>query len=195
MSAVKDSNTGKQTAKILILGLDNCGKTSILLSLRDKVNLLNYYSLKPTPGVDIVTIDKGDVRFYIWECGGQKQYRDEYLQNIEKYIQASKKLIYVIDVQDTDRYETALKYFSDLINLISTDDLKQLQVSIFLHKFDPGLEKDPKFSYKTISSRLLTKINAILPPDVNYYIFKTTIYTIFEKKLLESVSDEIFSIL
>ncbi|MHA1265984.1 MAG: ADP-ribosylation factor-like protein [Candidatus Helarchaeota archaeon] len=188
-------NMEKKIAKIVIMGLENSGKTSILLSLQQKVNLLTYYSLKPTPGVDIVTIDKNDIRFVIWECGGQEQYRKEYLQNLEKYVQQSKKFIYVIDVQDIDRYEAALKYFSDIIRLMKKEDIKNMQLSIFLHKFDPGLEKDPRFSYKKISTRLINKISNIIPPDINYYIFKTTIYTVFEKKLLESVSDEIFTIL
>ncbi|MHA1265987.1 MAG: hypothetical protein ACTSRS_12215 [Candidatus Helarchaeota archaeon] len=97
--------------------------------------------------------------------------------------------------KDIDRYEAALKYFSDIIRLMKKEDMKNLQLSIFLHKFDPGLEKDPNFSYKKISTRLISKINDIIPPDINYYIFKTTIYTVVEKKLLESVSDEIFTIL
>ena len=47
----------KNVAKILIMGLDNSGKTSILLSLQKKVNLLTYYSLKPTKGINIVKRD------------------------------------------------------------------------------------------------------------------------------------------
>ena len=115
------------------MGLDNSGKTSILLSLQKKVNLLSYYSLKPTPGVNIVTIEKQDTRFHIWELGGQQQYRDEYLQNLEKYIQEANKFIYVIDVQDTNRYEMALQYFTDIFKLIKQGNRKKLQLSIFLH--------------------------------------------------------------
>ena len=177
------------------MGLDNSGKTSILLSLQHEMNLLSYYSLKPTPGLNIVTIDKEDTKFLIWELGGQQQYRDEYLDNLEKYIQETKKFIYVIDVQDIDRYETALKYFADILKLMSTEDMKNIQLSIFLHKFDPGLDKKPEFSYRKISTRLIDKISNIIPTDINYYIFKTTIYTVFEKKLLESVADEIFTLL
>ena len=195
MSANNNTNKQKNIAKILIMGLDNSGKTSILLSLQHEMNLLSYYSLKPTPGVNIVTIDKEDTKFLIWELGGQQQYRDEYLDNLEKYIQETKKFIYVIDVQDIDRYETALKYFADILKLMSTEDMKNIQLSIFLHKFDPGLDKKPEFSYRKISSRLIDRISNIIPADINYYIFKTTIYTVFEKKLLESVADEIFTLL
>ncbi len=195
MSDSNKVNNQMNIAKILIMGLDNSGKTSILLSLQHEVNLLTYYSLKPTPGLNIVTIDKEDKKFIIWECGGQQQYRDEYLQNLEKYIQETKKFIYVIDVQDIDRYNTALQYFADILKMMSSEDMKNIQLSIFLHKFDPGLDKKEDFSYKKISLRLIDRISTIIPSDINYYIFRTTIYTIFEKKLLESVADEIFTIL
>ncbi|NVM53807.1 MAG: hypothetical protein HWN66_08910 [Candidatus Helarchaeota archaeon] len=200
MSESKKSKEPKKFAKILIMGLDNSGKTSILLSLQQrenqtKINLLTYYSLKPTPGINIVSIDKQDTRFNIWELGGQQQYRNEYLQDLDKYIQETSKFIYVIDVQDIDRYAEALQYFADIFNHINDEDMQKIQLSIFLHKFDPGLDADEKFSYKTISLRLIDKISNIIPPTGSYNIFKTTIYTVFEKKLLESVSDEFFSIL
>ena len=47
--------------KILIMGLDNSGKTSILLSLRKDTNLLSYCALKPTLGIDIKKFDTEDV--------------------------------------------------------------------------------------------------------------------------------------
>ncbi|MFX1295033.1 MAG: ADP-ribosylation factor-like protein [Promethearchaeota archaeon] len=188
-------NSPKKVAKILIMGLDNSGKTSILLSLQKEVNLLSYYSLKPTPGINIVTIEKQDTRFHIWEFGGQEQFREDYLQNLGKYIQKANKFIYVIDVQDIDRYEIALQYFAALLKLIKNEDRKTIQLSIFLHKFDPGLEENKKFSFKTISQKLINKISDIIPSSVSYNIFKTTIYTVFEKTLLESVSDEFFSLL
>lgn len=200
MSESTKPSKPKKIAKILIMGLDNSGKTSILLSLQKsvnqkKINLLTYYSLKPTPGLNIVSIDKQDTRFNIWELGGQQQYRDEYLQDVEKYIQETSKFIYVIDVQDIDRYAEALQYFEDIFKHFNEQDRKKIQLSIFLHKFDPGLDEEPNFSYKTISTTLIDKISRMIPSDVNYNIFKTTIYTIFEKKLLESVSDEFFTIL
>ena len=188
-----DKNPPKKVAKILVMGLDNSGKTSILLSVQKDVNLLSYYSLKPTPGVDILTIDKQDTRFHIWDFGGQKQYRDEYIKNLDKYVQKANKMIYVIDVQDKERYELALQYFTDIFKMLKNQ--KSLQLSIYLHKFDPHLEGNEQYSYKKISTSLIDKISAIIPSGVNYNIFKTTIFTTFRKTLLESVSDEFFSIL
>jgi small GTP-binding protein len=174
----------KAMNKILIMGLDNSGKTSILLSLQKKTNLLSFYSLKPTPGINIVTIEDEKSIYTIWEFGGQEKYRSGYLLDLKKYTQEANKVIYVIDVQDVDRYDQALQYFKSIFELL--DD--QIELVIFLHKFDPHLEKEENFSYKKISSRLIDKIGQIIPSGFSYGIFKTTIYTIFEQNLLEYVS-------
>ncbi|MHA1651095.1 MAG: ADP-ribosylation factor-like protein [Candidatus Helarchaeota archaeon] len=185
---MSNAHQDKKIEKILILGLDNSGKTSILLTLQKEVNLLSFYSLKPTHGINIVTIEdeNANTKYSIWEFGGQKQYREDYLKNLQRYTQEATKIIYVIDVQDINRYDLALDYFKSIFELL---DLKKdnIQLSIFLHKFDPHLENNEEFSYKKISSRLLNKISAIIPPGYSYSIFKTTIYTVFQKTLLESV--------
>ncbi len=183
----------KNMTKILILGLDNSGKTSILLSIQQKTNLLTYYSLKPTTGINIVNLEKEGTTYNIWEFGGQEQYREEYLKNLKKYMQEAKKFIYVIDVQDINRYDLALQYFKNIFTVLKSEP--EIQISVFLHKYDPDLEKQEEYSFKKISNRLIKKISDIIPPDFNYYIFKTTIYTVFEKSLLESVADDFISIL
>ena len=73
--------------KILITGLDNCGKSSILLCLKNNTNLLSYLRLKPTKGVDISELeDKRESRFALWELGGQWEYRQKHLKNFSNYI-------------------------------------------------------------------------------------------------------------
>ena len=49
----EDNTTHLEQEKILVLGLDNSGKTSIVLALKGNENLLSYYSLKPTKGIQI----------------------------------------------------------------------------------------------------------------------------------------------
>jgi len=50
---MNNSTNLKKPTKILIMGLDNSGKTSILMSLRENTNLLSYFSLKPTKGLSV----------------------------------------------------------------------------------------------------------------------------------------------
>jgi len=176
------NDTTIRKRKILIMGLDNSGKTSIILSLKKNTNLLSYYSLKPTHGVEIINIQNQKDYYSIWDFGGQEEYRKEYLNNLEKYILKSDKIIFVIDIQDIDRYELALDYISKIIDFLKNNDLN-VRLSVFLHKFDPNLDKKDQYSDEMIKSRLINKIREIIPSNFNYDIFKTTIYTVFQKTL------------
>jgi small GTP-binding protein len=172
----------KKTSKIVIMGLDNSGKTSILLSLQKNTNLLSYFALKPTQGLNVIKVEDEIAQFSIWELGGQKKYRNDYLQDLPKYTNAADRIIFVIDVQDIARYELALTY---LANIFTQIEKESFELCIFLHKFDPGLEAIEKFSTEQLSNTLLKRINSIIPADYNFKIFKTTIFTVFQKTLLQ----------
>jgi small GTP-binding protein len=178
-----NSNAGEGPKKILIMGLDNSGKTSILLSLQRNTNLLSYFTLKPTRGINIVSIEDHGSKFSIWDFGGQEQYRNGYTQQLEEYLRETSKIIYVIDIQDIDRYDKALEYLKIIVDGLKKTGEK-ISFSIFLHKMDPELEGLEKFSDKTISRTLLVKMDAIIPPDFAYDLFKTSIYTVFQKRPL-----------
>ena len=183
MAYTSEKDTEMDFVKILIMGLDNSGKSSILLSLTKTTNLLSYFSLKPTKGINIVKIEDQNTSFHIWDFGGQEQYRQQYLLDFGKYSEVVDKIIFVIDVQDIHRYDAALKYLEDILHLVI--DKTELQLSIFLHKFDPYIEALENYSEEKINTRLVNKINEIIADNFNFKIFKTTIYTVFQKSLLQ----------
>jgi small GTP-binding protein len=180
MKATKQQNNKRTIKKIILIGLDNSGKTSILLSLTRNSNLLSYYSLKPTTGLNIVNYNDSDAIFNIWDFGGQEQYRKEYLKKLDQYLDAD-KIIFVIDIQDTDRYELALSYLAEVVKALLQKNLR-IEFSLFLHKFDPGLERQINFSDERIQLNLISKIQKFFPADYPFDVFKTTIYTVFQKK-------------
>ncbi|NVM04318.1 MAG: GTP-binding protein [Candidatus Helarchaeota archaeon] len=182
---MKEKNSGQKLAKILIMGLENSGKTSIVLSLTRNTNLLSYCSLKPTVGINRVKFEEeeSDTQFSIWDFGGQKQYRKDYLNDLDKHLIGIDKLIYVIDVQDGEKYDLTLQFLENIVNFLKKIE-DSFEFLIFLHKFDPGLEKLDQYSDEMISSNLINKISKIIPSDFNYKIFKTTIYTVFHKVLV-----------
>jgi len=171
-----------EATKILIMGLDNSGKTSIILSLTKDTNLLSYYSLKPTSGLEIVNIEEGNSKYNIWELGGQEQYRAQYLEDMEKYIHEADRFIFVIDVQDGPRFDGALEYLRSSIQAFPKNT-RLADFSIFLHKYDPNLELQSSFS-KTVVADLITKIKKMVPSKLNYKLYKTSIYTVFKKDLI-----------
>ncbi|MFX1293747.1 MAG: ADP-ribosylation factor-like protein [Promethearchaeota archaeon] len=176
-------NLNEKSKKILIIGLDNSGKTSIVLSLQRNINLLSYYSLKPTRGIDIINFENHGMKLNIWDFGGQAEYRENYLKQLNKYYKGLDKIIFVIDVQDIERYEIALDYLKKIVNALKKHK-NNVNFSIFLHKFDPNLEKLENFTDKHLSLHLISKIKQIIPPEVPYQMFKTTIFTIFQKRPL-----------
>lgn len=180
---IEPTDSEKNAIKIVIMGLDNSGKTSILLALQKKTNLLTYYHLKPTQGLNILNLEM-DRTYNIWELGGQVKYRGEYLKDLQKYTQNADRILFVIDVQDINRYKIALDYLEKIIAYLKTSE-ERPELSIFLHKFDPGLEEIESFTSEMISSRLINRLNSIIPPDLNYHIYKSSIYTIFERNLIQ----------
>ena len=182
---MKNSVNQKKPTKILIMGLDNSGKTSILMSLREDTNLLSYFSLKPTKGLSIEEFKSNEQNLVCWDLGGQAQYRKGYLKDFERYAKETNKIIFVIDIQDTDRYSLALGYLEELIDILTKSN-KFIELSIFLHKYDPNLRKRENFKEleQGINKKLIDKIKNIISDQFTYDIFKTTIYTVFEKILV-----------
>ena len=175
----------KKPTKILIMGLDNSGKTSILMSLREDTNLLTYFSLKPTKGLSIEEFKNNEQKLVCWDLGGQAQYRKGYLKDFERYAKETNKIIFVIDIKDTARYSLALEYLKELIDILTKSNMF-IELSIFLHKHDPNLRKQENFKEfeQMLNKELINKIENIISNQFTYNIFKTTIYTVFEKILV-----------
>ena len=173
-------SSDKIPKKIVIFGLDNCGKSSISLILQRK-NILSYFtSLSPTRDYDTKHFkDKNsDSEFVIWDFGGQKQHRDKHIKNlISEYMIGTYKLIFVIDVQDIDRYDLALDYLKKVILELRGEKVN-VRISIFLHKFDSGVDLN-----EDAISELKDNIKKIMFDDFEYKIYTTSIYTVFRRTL------------
>jgi len=72
--------------KILLIGLDNAGKTSIVKCLSGTKKLTSFSEINPTKGKEIITIKVSDTDFSIWDLGGQEVFRKDYLSNFDDYI-------------------------------------------------------------------------------------------------------------
>ena len=171
---------GGNDSKILLMGLDNAGKTSILLSLKRNTNLMTFLRLNPTKGIEREKLKDLRSTLHVWDFGGQEQYRKLYLKDLDEYFEGARKLIYVIDVQDIDRYEASLEYFQQILDYIVKSS-SSVEISVFLHKFDTDLEFTSTELIKENVPRLVKKIEEMIPENIKYQIFKTTIFTIFQK--------------
>ncbi|CAH1775001.1 unnamed protein product [Owenia fusiformis] len=100
---------------VLILGLDNAGKTTYLEQTKTKFTK-NYKAMNPakittTVGLNIGKIDIGPVRLNFWDLGGQEE-----LQSLwDKYYAESHGVIYIIDSSDRERVDESKEAFEKMI--------------------------------------------------------------------------------
>jgi len=168
----------EDSIKIILIGLDNGGKTSILTSLTGTKKLSAFSSLQPTRGEDRRRFEVLGTNYLIVDLGGQKASRDEYFSNFKRYLTGTKKIIFVIDVQDVNRYSEALGYLENVIK--SINEKLKIEFSIFLHKFDPDIVFDQNLNENVIDN-LIGQIKEKLPSGFEYSLYKTSIYALFEK--------------
>ncbi|XP_022658076.1 ADP-ribosylation factor-related protein 1-like [Varroa jacobsoni] len=108
--------TQKEEYSVLILGLDNAGKTTYLEQTKTKFTK-GYTGLRPnklttTVGLNIGKIDTQGVRINFWDLGGQ-----ESLQALwDKYYSESHSIIYVVDSSCRERLQESRRSFEKMID-------------------------------------------------------------------------------
>ncbi|XP_032074040.1 ADP-ribosylation factor-related protein 1 [Thamnophis elegans] len=100
---------------ILILGLDNAGKTTFLEQTKTRFNKnykgMSLSKITTTVGLNIGTIDAGKARLMFWDLGGQ----DELQSLWDKYYAESHGVIYIIDSTDEERLSESKRAFEKMI--------------------------------------------------------------------------------
>ena len=129
----------KRHKKLLLIGLDNGGKTSILAVLQDKFSIIK--SLLPTRGVKREKLDFFGYPIISWDLGGQVQYREKlYFNRPELFFTEADIMLYVVDSQDPDRIPEAVNYFREVLKVL--EDLHEIpSVLIVLSKSDQDVRK------------------------------------------------------
>lgn len=128
--------------KVIISGLDNAGKTSILTALDKKYDFQkDIMELKPTIRVEYHKMNFLTTLVNFWDMGGQEIYREIYQKNQEVYFDGTDLLIYVIDIQDPNRFENSLEYLNSILQFFKDSNMK-VPIIVTFHKYDPDLRND-----------------------------------------------------
>ncbi len=175
--------------KVIISGLDNAGKTSILTALDKKYDFQkDIVQLKPTIRVEYHKMNFLRNNTIFWDMGGQDRYRDIYINYQDVYFDATDLLIYVIDIQDPERFENSLEYL-DAILTFFTESKMDVPLIITTHKFDPDLRGNEKIlqDIDRLRSQILEKYS-------NFKILfqQTSIYDIISIVQLVSYGLSVF---
>mmetsp|Transcript_5465 Transcript_5465/g.4920 ORF Transcript_5465/g.4920 Transcript_5465/m.4920 type:complete len:186 (+) Transcript_5465:60-617(+) len=112
-------------ARLLVLGLDNSGKTSILKKLSDE----DITHIMPTQGFNIKSLMHDGFKLNVWDIGGQKSIRP-YWRN---YFDHTDALIYVIDSADRRRIEETCL---ELQQLLEEEKLANVPLLVLANKQD-----------------------------------------------------------
>jgi len=127
----------EQFIKIVISGLDNAGKTSLLTALEKKYDFRkDIISLTPTIRVEYQATEFLKNRVVFWDMGGQEKYRKLYEEKQDLYFADTDLLVYIVDIQDPERIETSLAYL-DMILKNFKEHKMDVPLIIAFHKFDP----------------------------------------------------------
>ena len=129
---------GKTEMRILMVGLDAAGKTTILYKLK----LGEVVTTIPTIGFNVETVDYKNISFTVWDVGGQDKIRLLW----RHYYQNTQGLIFVVDSNDRDRVDDARE---ELHKMIAEEELKEAVLLVFANKQDlPGAMTCPEITDK-----------------------------------------------
>ena len=107
LSIVRKLREKEKEMKLLIIGLDNAGKTTIIR----RFNGEPIDTIAPTLGFDIKTLQHKQYTLNIWDIGGQQTIRT-YWRN---YFEVTDGLVWVVDSADRWRLDTCRDELKDLL--------------------------------------------------------------------------------
>mmetsp|Transcript_1084 Transcript_1084/g.2286 ORF Transcript_1084/g.2286 Transcript_1084/m.2286 type:complete len:189 (-) Transcript_1084:283-849(-) len=116
---------GTKERRILMVGLDAAGKTTILYKLKLGENVVTI----PTIGFNVEKVDYKNISFTIWDIGGQDKIRSLW----RYYYQGVNAIIFVVDSSDIARLDLAR---DELHRLLGEDELRNAAVLAFANKQD-----------------------------------------------------------
>ncbi|KAJ8107538.1 hypothetical protein ONZ43_g6704 [Nemania bipapillata] len=157
-SKIFDKLWGKKEMRILMVGLDAAGKTTILYKLKlgeivttiptIGMSTIASPSLKPAlvasllrildltngvfwscVGFNVETVEYKNIQFTVWDVGGQDKIRPLW----RHYFQNTQGIIFVVDSNDRDRIVEARE---ELQRMLNEDELRDAILLVFANKQD-----------------------------------------------------------
>ena len=123
LSTAVNGGDPQNDKKVLFLGIDNAGKSTLLFQMRDK----SFKETVPTVGLNVEQIKYRDHNFTLWDVSGQAT------RLWKHYFDKIHAVIYVVDSSDTERLAKSKSY---LHRVLADKDLKDAPMLIMANKQD-----------------------------------------------------------
>ncbi|KAK5124772.1 ADP-ribosylation factor, Arf Arf6 [Meristemomyces frigidus] len=124
---------GSKEMRLLMLGLDAAGKTTILYKLKLDTDVTTI----PTVGFNVETVTYKNTKFNVWDVGGQDKIRPLW----RHYFSGTQGLIFVIDSSDPGRIDEAK---NELARIIQDREMKDALLLVFANKQDVNGALSPR---------------------------------------------------
>ncbi|OBA17600.1 uncharacterized protein OGAPODRAFT_86058 [Ogataea polymorpha] len=125
LSIIRKQKLKEKEVRLLLLGLDNSGKSTIVKSMLGQ----DVKETSPTMGFDICTVSYAGFNINIWDIGGQTSLRAFWFNYFEK----TDFLMWVIDSSSLHRLQENFVEFS---RVLGEDRLAGCGVVIMVNKMD-----------------------------------------------------------
>merc|ERR1719471_426077 len=129
----------KAEMRVVMLGLDAAGKTTILYKLKPGeivtaiptigFNVEHVQKVLCPIGFDVEIVKFMEVSFTVWDIGGPDRIRPLW----KHYFQNTQGLIFVVDSNDRERIGEAR---DELMRMLAEDELREAVLLIFANKQD-----------------------------------------------------------
>ena len=127
LTILKKVKQKEQEVRLLILGLDNAGKTTVM----KKISGEDIHEISPTVGFNIKSLEYKGYVLNIWDVGGQKTIRT-YWRN---YFELTDGIIWVVDSVDRFRLQECRQQLRDIL---AQEKLAGASLLVFANKQDLG---------------------------------------------------------
>jgi len=139
--------SSKKEERILMVGLDAAGKTTILYKLK----LGEVVTTIPTIGFNVETVEYKNINFTVWDVGGQDKIRPLW----RHYYQNTSALIFVVDSNDRDRVSEARE---ELTKMLAEEEMRDAALLVYANKQDlpnamPAAEVTDKLQLSALRNR------------------------------------------